>query len=65
MFCVPNCPLCIDIFNVNYSYFKILFFLKKLKWNILPKQHDFPSTRCTKKDTARSEQYLQGNCTEK
>jgi len=38
--------------------------LEKLKLNILPKQCDFPSIRCTKKDTARSEQYLQENCTE-
>jgi len=29
----------------------------------IPKQCDFSSTRCTKKDTERSEQYLQGNCT--
>jgi len=32
--------------EVRFSYF--LFFLKKLKWNILSTQNVFPRTRCAK-----------------
>jgi len=35
------------------------FFWKRLKWNILPNQSVFSSTKCSKEKTTKSTKYLQ------
>ena len=44
--------------TATLSYF---FFLKKLKWNILPKKSVPPSTRCTKEETQSLNNIYKGN----
>lgn len=50
-----------DFFSFSHEFFfsNDCFFLRGLKWNILPNQSVFPSTRCTKEKTAKSTKYLQ------
>ena len=63
--CISYMTMCItsvDYLLVLFNGDKIeyIFFLKRLKWNILLNQSVLPNTRCTEEETAMSIQYLKG-----